>query len=513
MQAGERIPAAQYLRMSTEQQQYSFANQAEANQVYAHRNGFEIIKTYRDAGKSGVLLRKRSGLISLLQDVLSGTASFQAVLVYDVSRWGRFQDCDEAAHYEFVCKQAHIPVYYSAETFGNEGSLPNLVMKGLKRAMAAEFSRELGIKVFAAEKQWAELGFKQGGRAGYALRRLMVSCDGQPQQVLASGEVKCLQSNRVILVPGPPEEVECVREMYRLVVESRMTPVAVARKLNQSGITCHGRKWSHQKIYTILTHPKYAGYNVWNRVSRRLGGPCVKVPRSEWILKPGAFEPVVDGKLFEEAQHVLAQRTCCRSNEQLLQSLRDLLSVHGKLTSHILKKSQGAASPSVYVRRFGTLVRAFELAGYPRRTAPAIELGKKTRTLREDLVHKISSMFPNDTTVVRPRGKAANPYLVIDKRVNVSLFVCRSLRDRLGSSRIQDRGVAPVNALLLVARVGAGTDNLQDLYILPPIRSKSGMRLTDKTVSRGKRLCDLAQFCSLVRALAGDLASGYVGGS
>jgi DNA invertase Pin-like site-specific DNA recombinase len=37
------------------------------------------------------------------------------VLVYDVSRWGRFQDIDESAHYEFVCKQAGIKVAYCAE--------------------------------------------------------------------------------------------------------------------------------------------------------------------------------------------------------------------------------------------------------------------------------------------------------------------------------------------------------------------------------------------------------------
>jgi hypothetical protein len=31
------------------------------------------------------------------------------------SRWGRFQDADESAHYEFLCKSAGIPVHYCAE--------------------------------------------------------------------------------------------------------------------------------------------------------------------------------------------------------------------------------------------------------------------------------------------------------------------------------------------------------------------------------------------------------------
>lgn len=364
MSLGGRIPVAQYLRMSTEQQRYSFANQAAANFAYAAREGFAIIRTFKDAGKSGVSLRKRPGLSNLLQEVISGNARFEAVLVYDVSRWGRFQDADEAAHYEFVCKQSHVPVHYSAETFANNHSLPSVVMKGLKRVMAAEFSRELGVKVFAAEKHWAELGFKQGGSAGYGLHRLMVSSDGEPKRLLGPGEVKCLQSDRVVLVPGPPEEVDCIREIFRLVVEEKKTPFAIARELNSKGLTCHGRCWSHQRVYEILTHPKYAGYNIWNRTSRRLGGPEVRVLESNWVVKRMAFEPIVDPTTFQKAQYVLGERTCCRSNEELIETLQQLLTVHGKLTGYILQASPGAPSVSACRKRFGTLRRAFELAGY-----------------------------------------------------------------------------------------------------------------------------------------------------
>src|SRR4051812_21250377 len=103
------IPAAQYLRMSTDHQQYSMLNQASAIQLYAAVHGFTVVETYGDEGKSGVVIRRRSQLQRLLRDVGSGKAKFRAILVYDVSRWGRFQDCDEAAHYEFICKQAGVP--------------------------------------------------------------------------------------------------------------------------------------------------------------------------------------------------------------------------------------------------------------------------------------------------------------------------------------------------------------------------------------------------------------------
>jgi DNA invertase Pin-like site-specific DNA recombinase len=98
------VPAAQYLRMSTEHQQYSLENQSATILNYAESHGFEVVRTYSDSAKRGLVLRHRQGLQQLLRDVVSGTQGYRVILVYDVSRWGRFQDTDEAAHYEFICK-------------------------------------------------------------------------------------------------------------------------------------------------------------------------------------------------------------------------------------------------------------------------------------------------------------------------------------------------------------------------------------------------------------------------
>ncbi len=51
--------AVQYLRMSTEHQRYSLANQSAAIAEYAGERGYEVIETYADAGKSGLSLRDR----------------------------------------------------------------------------------------------------------------------------------------------------------------------------------------------------------------------------------------------------------------------------------------------------------------------------------------------------------------------------------------------------------------------------------------------------------------------
>jgi DNA invertase Pin-like site-specific DNA recombinase len=74
--------------MSTEHQKYSTENQADIIAQYADRRGFEIVRTYEDSGKSGLRLAGRLALQRLLADVRSGATDFNAILVYDVSRWG-----------------------------------------------------------------------------------------------------------------------------------------------------------------------------------------------------------------------------------------------------------------------------------------------------------------------------------------------------------------------------------------------------------------------------------------
>src|SRR2546428_4053153 len=86
---------------------------------------------------------------------------------------------------------------------------------GVKRAMAGEYSRELSVKVFTGQCRLIELGFRQGGPPGYGLRRNLIDQVGATKGELTRGEHKSIQTDRVILVPGPPEEVDNVQWMYR----------------------------------------------------------------------------------------------------------------------------------------------------------------------------------------------------------------------------------------------------------------------------------------------------------
>jgi predicted site-specific integrase-resolvase len=84
-------PAVAYVRMSTDHQKYSTENQLDRIRRFAAERGFEILRVFEDSGKSGLRLDGREALQTLMSEVASGCADFSAILVYDVSRWGRFR--------------------------------------------------------------------------------------------------------------------------------------------------------------------------------------------------------------------------------------------------------------------------------------------------------------------------------------------------------------------------------------------------------------------------------------
>lgn len=357
--------AAQYLRMSTEHQKYSTENQADTIRKYADEHGLEIVRTYRDDGKSGLLLRGRLALQQLVSDARNNACDFDHILIYDVSRWGRFQDVDEGAYYEFVCATAGLTVHYCAELFENDGSLLGSILKNIKRMMAAEFSRELSTKVFAGQCKLITHGYRQGGMAGLGLGRLLVDEHGNPKFLLKTGERKSILTDRVILVPGPPQEVALVRRIFGLYVFKNLSQREIAAILNSDGSgRASGRRWTHQSVRRVLENEKYIGNNVFNRQSQKLRQRVIKNPPEMWVRAEGCFEPIVERSLFLEAQRIRKERTEKLSNEVLLNRLRSTLAAKGCLSIAIIDEAHLGISARSYMRRFHGPRSLYELIGY-----------------------------------------------------------------------------------------------------------------------------------------------------
>src|SRR5512137_1400939 len=302
--------AAAYVRMSTEHQQYSTQNQMDVIQEYAKRRGLTIVKVYSDEGKSGLNIQGRDSLAQMIRDVQSGNVQFSCILVYDVSRWGRFQDADERAYYEYICRQAGVAVHYCGKQFENDGSPVSTIVKGVKRAMAGEYSRELSSKVFQGACRLIQLGYKQGGTAGFGLRRMLVDQSGEKKALLKMGEQKSLQTDRVILVPGPEDEVKAVRWIYRAFLDEGKTESDIAGALNAQGLlTDFGRAWTRGTVHQVLTNEKYVGNNVYHRTSFKLKRKHVVNPPDKWIRADGVFEGIVDPEVFLRVREIILARS------------------------------------------------------------------------------------------------------------------------------------------------------------------------------------------------------------
>ena len=139
--------AALYVRTATQHPQYSTDTQSDNIRDYASKHGIEIVKTYTDEGKSGLSIFGRTGFQKLLRDVDSGRADFNLILVYDISRWGRFLDPGEGAYYEDICKHAGIEVTYCAEQCGDDSASVSTIVRAIKRSMADEYRRQLSVRI------------------------------------------------------------------------------------------------------------------------------------------------------------------------------------------------------------------------------------------------------------------------------------------------------------------------------------------------------------------------------
>jgi len=462
--------AALYVRMSTEHQQYSTSNQMDVIHEFAKRRGMEVVKEYSDEGKSGLNIKGRDSLSQMIQDVQDGKADFSSILVYDVSRWGRFQDADESAYYEYICRRAGVSVHYCAEQFENDGSPMSSVMKTMKRTMAGEYSRELSTKVFQGACRLIQLGYKQGGTAGFGLRRMLIDQSGQRKTILKMGEQKSIQTDRIILVRGPDEEVKIVRWIYRAFIDEGKNETEIANLLNARGIlTDFGRQWTRSTVHQVLTNEKYIGNNVYHRTSFKLKRKHVENPPDKWIRAEGKFEAIIEPEQFFKAQEVILARSRRFTDEEMLEKLRGLLSQHGQISGILIDETEDFPSSASFRHRFGSLISAYRLIGYdPQIDYSFIEINRRLRQQHPGIVGAVIQKI--EALGASARWDKSSELLWLNDELRVSIVLCRHTTTEAGASRWLirlDAGLKP--DITIAVRMDAANEGIRDYYLLPGI--------------------------------------------
>jgi DNA invertase Pin-like site-specific DNA recombinase len=507
-----QLQAAQYLRMSTEQQQYSIQNQTDAIREYAQKHNLQIVKTYADPAKSGLTLRSRTGLMQLLQDTIAAKHAFDVILVYDVSRWGRFQDNDEAACYEFVCRHAGIEVCYVAEPFSSN-DLSAALFKNLKRAMAAEYSRDLSHRACQAKARTVSLGFWSGARAPFGFQRMLISSVARrSNRRLLLGERKNLRSDRVILVRGPDEEVRCVRKMFALALTGKMGCIHIAGELNRLGFVNTDKTWITSTVHNMLTNPVYAGYSVCNRTSQKLQSRAVRISPNDWVCTQNAFDPLISEHDFMRVQSILEKRRLNRkwSNERILTAVRSLLARKGRLSGDILDSTHGMPSGRTIREHFGSYRNLYKVVGYciPKGDAARADATFQTFDLRDRLVKQIETLLSGRVKLLRTNA-GQRRVLRIDNLFDVSILVCPAFRTMGGEPRWRlIPGAAERAKPVLICRSQPGNRSFYDFHLIPELDLSTkyrNLKETDPWLERGQRFTSISRISDFINVLSARL--------
>ena len=322
--------AVAYLRRSTDRQEQSIEDQRRYIRDWAEKNGYTIIREFADDA-SGASADEREGFLQMIAFAENPDNRVQAVLVYDISRFGR-TDTDEAGYYRYRLRRAGVEVIYCAENLPADriGDLIRDIKQWQKREFLIDLSRDT-IRGLVSR---AEQGFWNGGLPPYGYLRCVVSADGKHRRVIRNGEkIWKEKSDRITLVPDE-EKAETVRWIFRTYATGRFGFKQIACMLNRKGIPSpSGGPWRATTIRNILSNPTYTGTLVYNRramsrfhcIRNRKPAPKEKPlkvvlnPPEEWITVPNAHPAIVEPELFERVQRILQQhrRNC---NKERLRS-------------------------------------------------------------------------------------------------------------------------------------------------------------------------------------------------
>jgi DNA invertase Pin-like site-specific DNA recombinase len=446
-------------------------------------SGMQIIHEYVDDGKSGLDIKGRAGLSALMQDVQSRKPDFSHIIVYDVSRWGRFQDIDEAAYHEHTCRRAGIDVVYCGERFANDGGPYASLLKSMKRVMAAEYSRDLSEKVFAAQCRFVEMGFKQGGHAGFGLRRLALKACGTPRTILEHGESKFAATDRVILVLGPDNEVATVRRLYSLYLEHGFSERAIVRLLNAEDVRNEwDRPWTKDMVNTILTNVKYYGALAYNRRTGQLSKLRTRNPPDRWIVNPSAFNGIVSQELFDAVQVERARRMRRYDTAELITLLQGCYRRNGKISAKVIAEDPDLPDPDMFVRTFGSLVLAYDAADLPRSRTYIFAGRIKLSSIRKKLLAQVETLARAAGAVVERAHKPCT--LELNNSLRVRVEVAAPCNPRVGSRnwRIFAR---PEIDFTIIGRLDQNSGQIIDYFLISASELATGViHLKESNLSR-----------------------------
>jgi Recombinase len=281
------------------------------------------------------------------------------------------------------------------------------------------------------------------------------------------GEEKSIATDRVVLIAGPEEERDVVRRIFRMYATKRLSPAAIAKKLNAEGVLWDdGQPWTRYVIRDMVSNPKYLGHNVSNRRSGKLHTLRAWNPPEMWIRKDCAFEAIVAPSIFAKAEAVSVARAQHYDKAQLLDFLRDFLKKHGHITARQIAADRMMPCTQSFNAAFGGLAEAYRLIGYKSvKNLAFIERDRGLTPVRRQFsATVIKKLVEMGFEVVQ---NARSKLLTLNGGLTVRLSVsrCRSFGQSHGWL-LRTHSANPPDVTVF-ARMEPGNQNIKDFFCVP----------------------------------------------
>lgn len=157
--AGPGLAVVLYLRMSDREQRLSVQQQREECSAYALSRGWLVVGEYVDAGKSGSKeIAKRVAFHAMIADAQKPGREWQAVLVWDSSRFGRL-DALKGAPYKQSLREAGVWLETTKGEQIDWRTSMGRVMDALKAEQDSEFSQKLSRDVRRGRTTITQAGY------------------------------------------------------------------------------------------------------------------------------------------------------------------------------------------------------------------------------------------------------------------------------------------------------------------------------------------------------------------
>lgn len=333
------IPAVGYVRMSTDKQEDSPAQQKAEITKLAEREGYRILRWYEDHGFSGAKTLKRPQFRRMIRDA-EECGDFKAILCWDQDRFGRF-DSIEAG--EWISPLRRVGVELVTVCQGRidwddfAGRLIYQITQEGKHRYLVDLSRNALRGMIGFAKQGNLLGMA----TPYGYDRIDYNAAGEEMCRVPRGErFRKPRDWTAKLVPSSDRRaIETVRWIFRTFATTACSARSLAVELNRRKVPFpSGKEWDYTYIKSLLRHPVYIGWLTYGR--RGVGlyhhvGPDGELmparganndcPEYAPIIVRDNHEPLIDKATFDAVQAKLKERSIVRGGPNRKHMLSGIL--------------------------------------------------------------------------------------------------------------------------------------------------------------------------------------------